>query len=247
MIRTTLVPLALSATVASAAAAQQPTPVTVPPVAPPQIVAGGQGEARVTPDRANIFVGVETRAPTAAQASAENARRQRAILDTLRALGIPNTQISTTGYNVYPEQTFNPDRGDRTPRITGYVVSNIVRVELRNIDQVGRVIDAALGKGANAINSLQFWASNADSARRVALQNAIEKARGDAEAMARAAGGQLGELLEVSSTSYGPEPPRPLMMRAQAEAAAMDTPIQAGEQEVNVAVVARWRFVSGAR
>ncbi|HJU65651.1 MAG TPA: SIMPL domain-containing protein [Gemmatimonadaceae bacterium] len=244
MIRTMVLPLALCMAAASASA-QLPTQTAAPPQAPPQIVTTGQGEARVTPDRATIFIGVETRAATAAQASADNARRQRAVLDTLRALGIPAAQISTTGFNVYPERVYNPERGDREPRITGYVVHNTVRVEVRSIDQVGRVIDASLAKGANTISSLEFSASNADDARRSALENAIRKARGDAEAMARAAGGQLGELLEVTSIP-GSEPPRPFMA-TRMEAAQADTPINPGEQAVNVTIMARWRFVSGAR
>lgn len=243
MLRTVILPFALGA--AASAAAQQPMSHMGPPM-PPQIVAGGQGEARVTPDRATISIGVETRAQTAAQASADNARRQRAVLDTLRALGIPAAQISTTGYNVYPERVYNPERGDREPRITGYVVHNTVRVEVRSIDQVGRVIDASLAKGANAINALEFSASNMDDARRTALESAIRKAKGDAEAMARAAGGQLGELLELTSMPT-PEPPRPYMaMAARAEQAA-DTPINPGEQSLTVSVMARWRFVTGAK
>src|SRR5512140_2305627 len=55
---------------------------------PPVIATTAVGEARVTPDRATIFVGVQSRAQTAAAAGADNARRHRAILDTLRTLGI---------------------------------------------------------------------------------------------------------------------------------------------------------------
>src|ERR671933_364918 len=58
------------------------------------IITTGQGEARVTPDRAVVFIGVESRAATAAQASADNARKQRAVIDTLRALGLASDQIA---------------------------------------------------------------------------------------------------------------------------------------------------------
>ena len=134
-----------------------------------EIVTSAAGESRVTPDRATIFIGVQTRAASAAQASADNARRQRAVLDTLRALGIPGEHLSTIDFSVTPEQNYNPQGGDRTPRITGYTVSNTVRVEVEKVDQIGKLIDAALAKGANGINSLQFSSSNADPARRTAL------------------------------------------------------------------------------
>lgn len=217
-----------------------------PMPAPPAIVVSAQGETRVTPDRAAIFIGVQTRSATAAQASAENARKQRAVLDTLRALGFPSERISTVEYNVFPEQRYEPQRGDSAPQIIGYNVVNTVRVEVHQIQQLGRIIDAALAKGANGINSLQFYASNSDEARRSALGNAVSRARGDAEAIARAAGGRLGELIELNATPY--EPPRPYpMAMARVAAEAAQTPISPGEQTLSVTVMARWRFVAGAK
>ena len=206
---------------------------------PSQVVTTGYGEARIVPDRATIVVGVQSRAATASAASAENARRQSAILDTLRAVGLNNEQLSTINYSVSPEMQYNQNGG--APRVTGYTVSNSVRVALRRIEDVGRVIDAALAKGANDISSLQFESSKSDSVRRSAMAVAVANARGDAEALARAAGGSLGPLLELSTNS----PPVQPMMRALATPApgGMRTPIQPGEETINVIVSARWVFV----
>ena len=115
---------------------------------------------------------------------ADNARRQRAILDTLRALGLAGDRVSTMNYNVSPEMQYSPN-GQTPPKVTGYTVTNTVRAEVRRLDDVGRVIDAALAKGANEISSLQFFSSKADSARRAALAAAVADARADAEALAR--------------------------------------------------------------
>jgi hypothetical protein len=213
---------------------------------PPQIVASARGEARVTPDRGTIYIGVQTRAKNAADASAENARKQRAVLDTLRALGVRSEHLSTVEYNVYPEQQYDPQRGDTAPRIIGYNVVNTVRVDVQRLEQLGRLIDAALAKGANGINQLQFQSSKADSVRRSALADAVAKARADAEAMASAAGGHLGELLEISQSGYD-APPYPVPMARMAAAEASQTPISPGEQTVNAVIVARWRFVTGAQ
>lgn len=232
-------------------AAQQPGPPAGPPARPMEppaaVVTSATGEARITPDRANIFIGVQTMATTASAASAQNARKQKAVIDTLRALGIPAELISTVEYNVYPERVYNPQKGDSAPRITGYNVSNTVRVEVRRTEQLGALIDASLAKGANGINSLQFYASNADSARHVALASGVAKARADAEAMARAAGGRLGDLLEVSSANISEPRPMMAMARSVAGAPQMDTPISAGEQILNVSVMTRWRFLSGSQ
>jgi uncharacterized protein YggE len=208
---------------------------------PPQIVATGSGEATVTPDRATIFVGVQTRAATVGPAAAENARRQRAIIDALRALGLGSDQIATLNYSVSPEMQYAPNQ---TPKVTGYVVRNTVRANVRKIEDVGKVIDAALAKGANEISSLQFTSSKADSVRRVAMAEAVANARADAEAIARAAGGSLGPLLEAT-TAGGPRPFQEVAFGKAQMAAAAPTPIEPGEQTISVTVTARWTFVAG--
>lgn len=204
----------------------------------PQIAVSSHGEVKVTPDRATIQIGVQTRGATAAAAGTENATKTQAVLAALRALGLTNDQLSTTSYNVYPEQRYDPGK---EPVIIGYNVTNTIVADVRKLSQVGSVIDAALGHGANVINSLQFYASNTDAARRTAIASAIEKARADAEAAARAAGGSLGGLLEINVGAYVPRPPQPLMI---AKAAQADTPINPGEETLAVDVSTRWRFNS---
>jgi len=153
----------------------------------------GRGEVKVSPDRATIQISVQTRASTAAAAAAENANKQQAVLAALRALGLGNDQLSTINYNVYPEQRYEQGK---EPVVVAYNVTNTILAEVRKLSQVGPVIDAALSHGANMIASLQFYASNTEAARRTAIATAIEKARADAEAAARAARGTLGTLLE---------------------------------------------------
>ena len=206
----------------------------------PQIAVTGRGEIKVSPDRATIQISVQTRAATAAAAAAENATKQQSVLSALRALGFTNDQLSTVNYNVYPEQRY--DQG-KEPVIVGYNVTNTVLVDVRKLSQVGPAIDAALSHGANMITSLQFYASNTETARRTAIGTAIEKARADADAAAHAAGGSLGSLLEINIGAYNAPPPRPLMMARIAGGVAQDaTPIQPGEETLSVEVSTRWRF-----
>lgn len=214
-----------------------------PPAAVPSIAVTGEGEARATPDRAFVTVGVETRAASAAAAGAENARRQRAILDTLRAMGFTPEQLSTANYSVRPEMEY--DQAGRVSRVIGYVVSNTVRADVRQVERAGSVIDAALAKGANQVYGIDFYLANPSPVRQQAIVDAVARARADAETLARAAGGTLGPILELSTT---PMPSGPVMYRmaadmAQARGAAASTPIEAGEQVVRATVNVRWQFV----
>ena len=208
----------------------------------PTIFTTAQGESRVTPDRATVHIGVETRAATAAAAARANAERLTRVLDAIKRAGVPESQIRTVGFNVFPE--FAHDH-DQPPRVTGYRTANTVVVEVRDITRVGAILDTALAAGANAINSIDFSSSRVDEARRDALARAVDKARLDAEALARAAGGSLGELVQLSTTES--HPPRPLAdFAVSSEAArAAPTPIEPGEYTVRVSVTGRWRFVAG--
>jgi len=211
----------------------------------PQIAVGARGEVKVVPDRATIQISVQTRAATAAAAASENATKQKAVIDALRALGIAANDIATSNYNVYPEQRYEPNK---EPVVVGYNVTNTLSVELKSIVLVGRAIDTALAKGANMITSLQFYASNTEAARQEAIAIAVRKARSDAEAAARAAGGSISGLLEISIGAYSPPPPRPMeMKRDMAMAAQADTPISAGDQTLTVDISTRWRFTPNAR
>jgi uncharacterized protein len=214
---------------------------------PPQIVVSASGEVQVKPDRATISIGIQTRAATAAEASNLNSRKQRAIIDAIRAKGVPQEQITTSSFNVIPETRYDRE-GQAIPRTLSYLVSNIITVDLRKTELVGPSIDAALGAGANQIHGLSFRVANADSARQAALAIAVVKSRADAEVMARAAGGTLGSLIELVSTEYGSPPPRPMMRMAATEAAQADAvPIEAGQETVRATVTARWQYLTGGR
>ena len=207
----------------------------------PQITVVGRGETKISPDRANIQISVQTRAPTASAAGAANATRQKAVFDALRKLGLKDDQLSTANYNVNPEYKYEPNRN---PAIIGYVATNTLNVEVRDLSKVGAVIDASLGAGANLVSSLNFYASNIQEARQAAITAAVQVARAEAEVGARAAQGQLGGLLELTIGAYYAPPPRPMLMMAKAEAAqATETPIQPGQETVTVEVTTRWRFI----
>ena len=228
--------LAASAFSASIASAQAPTP---PP--PPQISVQARGEVQVAPDRARVQIGVETQAKTAASAAAENNRKQTAILAAIRAVGVPPSAITTLNYTVMPVQRY--DDKERRVVLEGYRVSNIVQVETDKLEQAGGIIDAGLSNGANRVAGLDFLVKDAAKARDAALALAVESARRQADVAARAAGGQIAELLELNVNDFERPEPRPMMAMAKvAGGDASPTPLSEGLSTVSVSVSTRWRF-----
>jgi uncharacterized protein YggE len=230
------------------AMAQQPAPgpapmsmAHMPPT--PTIVTNGQGETKITPDRARLEVSVQTRAATAAEAGAQNAKKQQSVLDALRKMGFTSEQLSTVNYNLYPEMQY--DKNGQSPRVVAYNATNTVRVDIRDVGMIGKAIDASLEAGANMISSLSFYSSNSDAARRSALASAVARARSDAEAIATAAGGSIGALMEISTNDFAPPViyNRAQMAGDMSAKMATTTPIEPGEQTVTAIVMARWAFV----
>jgi uncharacterized protein YggE len=212
------------------------------PQPPPQIVVSGRGEVQVAPDRAQVQVGMETQAKTAALASQENNKKQTAILAAIRALGIPAAQIQTLNYSVMPMQRY--DQNTQRVVIDGYQVSNIVQVVTDKIEQAGPIIDAALTNGGNRVAGLDFLVKDRAKAQETALTKAVESARRQAEVAATAAGGQITELLELNINEFERPLPRAVMAMAKMEVAdaAISTPVSEGLATIAVSVTTRWRF-----
>ena len=208
-----------------------------------RIVVSAVGEVTVTPDKARVQLGVETRARTAALAAQENARKQTAVLKAIQGAGVKGTQITTMGYGVNPVQRWD-DKLQRTV-IEGYEVHNLVSVETEVLDQVGAIIDGALAAGANRVAGLDFLVKDASAAEDKALALGVERARRQAEVAAQAAGGAVVGLVEVqvNPDEVGERPPM-AMARMEMDFAGkgQPTPVSAGTQTVRVRVLTRWSF-----
>lgn len=202
------------------------------------LVASGTGTVQLTPDRATLSVAIESRAPEASGAGARNAEIVERVRAALNAEGIGADAITTAHYNVRAD--WRRQDGERVR--DGYVAETMLRVVLNNITAAGKAIDAALDAGANRIDGVQFSSSHADEARREAIALAVQDAMDTAEAMAIAAGGGLGNLIEL--TTEGATRPVVAMRAMRAELAYADAPteITPGDLTVKARVVGRWSY-----
>jgi len=208
----------------------------------PQLVTSATSEVALRPDRATLVFTVESRGATAARAGAESSRKQRGVIDTLRALGIAADQMQTASLQINPEYVYPGE--NKPPRVSGYVARSSIRVEVLRIEGIGALIDGALSMDATGIGSLSFRSSQEDAARRQALEQAVAKAKADAEAMAKAAGGAIGLLIELQAQpTY--ERPMPMAYAAAGlrSAKAESMPVEAGEIKVGATVNGRWGFI----
>lgn len=222
-----LVAGALPATAQDAPA--RPAPMHVRPA---MLTVTGTGQSAAEPDMAQITVGVSTQAATASGAMTENATRQQAVIDQLKAEGIEERDIQTAGLNLSPMQDFSQD--GKPPVITGYLAQNTVSVRVRDLAKLGAVLDKLVESGANEISGISFSREDTTEAEDAARVDAISAASRRAEVMANAAGQRLGPILSISDSEI-PSGPQPMLM-GMARAEKASTPIQAGELSISARV-----------
>lgn len=222
---------------AGAAAAQErvapPAPGGFPPY-PPQprtIRVGAEGRASAAPDVALVTVGVEAIGESLARTRSDAEARMRQILAAVKAVGVDAKDVQTVRFDVQIER---PWRDGQPGPITGYRVSNLARVRLRDLARVGELLDKVGAAGSNAIQGLAFEKERTSAEEVRALEDAVRKARAKAETLARAAGAALGELQSITESVQAPGP---IPMRMEARLArGGGTPVESGEMEVRAMV-----------
>lgn len=231
-----LLSLALAACGSVAAAqAQQPTPAGENANPPRTLSVNGSGRVFLAPDIAYINIGVHTEDKSAEEAIASNNTQAQRVVDALQRLGIDAKDIQTTNFSIYPQQQYDPN-GRPTGEIT-YLVDNIVYVTLRNLDNIGEVLDGAIKAGANSINGIQFDILDKSAAMTEARKAAIADARAQADELAQAAGVTLGSVQSINAYG-GSYPPQPVFRSDVAMAAqeAAAVPISTGQLTLTVEV-----------
>jgi uncharacterized protein YggE len=218
------------------AAAEEPRPRTV--------TTAGMAEVSAEPDIARVTLGVEARKPSLEAARADVATAVDRVLALTRELKIDPKYVNATRVQVQPEYRWNED--DRERVLLGYVVSRQVDVELRDLDKLGTLLERAVDAGVNQVGDPVLDSSRRKELEREAMAEAVDDARLNAEALARAAGARLGAPRTLSAAQIAPPIPMFRAELAVADAkAAQGAPYQAGEMKFSASVQAEYDLVVG--
>lgn len=217
---------ALAAVLASGVAFAQAPPA--PGGAAPRTVhVSGDARVAVRPDTAIVFAGVETTGKDLARATKDAAAAMRRVLAAVADAGVAEKDVQTTRHDVQVERPW--DQGRPGP-ITGYTISDEVRVKVRDLSRVGAVLERVTAAGSNVLRGLSFTKDDTTAERGRALADAYATARAKAEALARAAGITLGEVLSLGETAR--EPVVPTFRTAQVASLGGGAPVSVGEVEI---------------
>ena len=156
----------------------------------------------------------------------------QAVVDTLLGLGIPREEIRTSRLSAHPVYD------QRNPGVVqGYQASNAVQVKLRNLDQVGSVVDTVTGAGANRVDGISFAVEQIEAPKGQARGLAMQNARAKADQLAGLVGLRIVGIKAIQEADAVSNPPHPQAARSDTfGAAAPPPPVEPGTQEVGTQV-----------
>lgn len=201
------------------------------------IAVSGTGTASAPPNLVVVDVGIEVLDPSVAAARATAATEMRALIASLRQLGVAETGIATTTYTINPEYDHGAGH-----RFLGYRVVNMVAAHIEDIDAVGDILEAATGAAAEhvVVRGLRFQHLDPSALEAEARSHAWTDTKKKASHLAELAGVVLGRVVAISEQPHHGGGPFPL--RAMAAEAVGGAPIEAGELTVTVSIHAEFEL-----
>lgn len=209
------------------------------------VVTGGEATISGTPDVLTFSATVHNKAATNGAALTMTNRDVRAVIAAAKKHGVATRDIQTRSMSLQPVYYYPPGGA---PRITSYTATEGVSIKVRTLGKAGTVIGAVATAAGNdvSVGSISFSISNRDELIAQARADAVKKSKAAAEALAKAAGRDVGTLEYVEEVQ--PQTVYPYAQLAGERAVTADsifkgswsTPIRPGKQQVSVTVKVRW-------
>ncbi|MFH5227457.1 SIMPL domain-containing protein [Antrihabitans spumae] len=200
----------------------------------------GNGEVRGTPDILNATVGIEVSAPDVAGAVSTANERANAMVDALSGSGVAKEDIQTNQLSVSPQYS-NPGPTGGTSTITGYQVTNSVRIVVRDLSKASDVLDKAVKAGGDnaRLNGVSFDIDDNTQLLADARERAFNDAKARAEQYAELSGESLGDVITITEVRGDTAIPQPQVQRDTLEGSASFA-LEPGQQKVSFQVTVKW-------
>lgn len=227
--------------VAMAAVAAIPASAQVAPAAAPAglplLTLSVTGEVERAPDMVTIGTGVQTRAPVAKDAMAQNAAQMDKLVAAIVKAGVARKDIQTSAVNLSPQYDYSGN--NQPPRFIGYEASNQLTVKLRDIAKSGDVIDRMVNAGATNINGPSFGFADDAPLLDEARAKALDQAKQRAQFYATRAGYRSVRLIGISESGAMMPGPIPMMVRSF-DAAQAATKVEPGQINVGITLTVQY-------
>src|SRR3989344_5221164 len=113
----------------------------------------GQSTIKAEADEVSVYVGIETTEKTSEESKNANAKISDNVLVVLKTAGIPEGDIETSSYYIYPEYDWSNNKQD----LVGYRTSNVLKITTKDFDKVGTIVDSSVDAGATTIQDYNYY------------------------------------------------------------------------------------------
>ena len=215
----------------------------------PVVAAQGTASVKAVPDEVSINVNIETHNKTLQLAQEENKKISEDLLIELVKIGYDRDELKFVNYYANPEYDYSSDY--RQQKLKGYVVSQQLVVNTKDVNRVPSIIDAVIRSGA-LVGYINFEVSAAKQAeyKNKALEEASKDAMTKAQSIASGQGKKLGNLVSITNQDYNY--PGPLNYYTRDSSASMEmanagalkaaTNLAPNEQEVTASILAQYKL-----
>lgn len=205
----------------------------------------GTGIVTSAPDIAYINLGVNSSAQTARVALDKNNKAMNNIINAIKKIQVETKDIQTSNFSINPRYNRIQNQ-EGLPEIIGYEVFNNLGITIRNLDNLGPILDKVVTLGSNRINNIQFAIAKPGPLEDQARALAAKDAKRRAEIYAATLGFNLGKIVEITEGRARNQP----LMQAKMERGAMmmdaapsgSAPIEAGQQAITSTVTVVWNI-----
>jgi uncharacterized protein len=189
------------------------------------LTVSGNAQLSVSPDEATVYISVVSDNKTAKLAQENDRVTSDSVMAALKAAGLKAADIETESYYLtkledwevipMPVARIEPapgasdssagyitEKGRYVER--GYRLTHTIKATTKQIEGIGDLIDAAVGAGANGVDSVTFGLTK-ESEKKVradALVKSVEAAKEKAQSMSQTAGATLGKVSTISEQNF---------------------------------------------
>ncbi len=193
---------------ASIAFAQAPTV----PVQPNTVYAGADGKFEAPPDTALIQFDISAQADSAKAAYDLASKQAEQTREIMRANGIDPKTAQIGSYGIQPMYDWKTAKR----KLVGYRVTTNVTLKLKEFVKIGPITQQLADAAVSESQSINYTLENMEEAKSKAVEDAFRHARASSDAVARAAGRNVGELSYASVDTFENVRPVPMMTRSMA-------------------------------
>lgn len=217
---------------------------------PRLITVTGNADIKVPPSKAVINFSIKNTDKSAEKVRISNNDASKAVLNSIRKLGIPENKIHFENLSIQEEYEYNNKTGQST--LKGYKAYRTFNIEIDKnnssktlAELASEIVTAVVTDNSNQLESIEYGLIDREKIKTEVIQLACKNAKEKAEGMLKALGANLGQVQSIRESGSMPMPysrrnfpaTKMLSMASAAEQAPTDAEaFSEGDLEVNANV-----------